>query len=863
MPNKSASGVSRKSYITPDEEQKQLMARGGPLIDEPYDLGDNLSGNKRLIVPAMNSLEELIRVPVKNCKSFRSAFTTASREIVLRMPEKNDVANVVPAFKPDGTRRAAISPELLGVVSVSFVDTIIAKSNSNSMGPVLDYFNTFGLGREGNPPPEKRIGIKPLRKKDGKFRWKITAADVPASVMQLLLSVYWFGTKWDGCLMTLARVAKSSLWAEKLAVLGRQYSDVIKAVEMVKSMELSIDEWDMTRDVPGTLDPFSYAAQLRSNGFDIIQNLRCGKNCVKGKPADMESESGQPKICFGVKGYNKLLESTQQGAVRSHGVDCKVDKIVNPSTQGLKRVVVDERYNTNGITRLETTFFFNRDFDACEPLWQDMEHIMDKQQSLLASSLVTCSFHDTFVDLGRHAQTSAIFYEPHVFKEKRRMWLTSHPNPVARKALSRDLKDMPDGLVVRYINSDTTKMNGVAVYGVHDTRSPDDSAGHRLLLHAAACSTSGTDPVGFLCVAGWEQFFDKPGPKHLYFRRVQLNRYPVGKTQLDTCFLSQSDASVTPEWAALNVDVDSLISLKPCIVKEQHLSFSEIQTDISIDCETPVPQQLDCDSENAETMGFYRGIRLVKDEYMPKDFRQISKLSVGTLGRLKTERCRFRYEGDWFWVPKDTHEKMKVYVGQLNVIILVRWGQRGFECMVENHDTTVSILLAPSGGTSTGTDTLNDRAHDRLQPETNPSTQTQFIGQPSRSDQIPVQNHPHVIHNLGFRKAKGDKLSSYVMLESGYYWLPKSLTERIIMKMESETGRSVTNDSVDHQQCFLNSFFLCRTENCRIGVTGHPNPEPLISITDKTGEVIISQPETMNSRKKRGLQVEPKRRRLA
>mmetsp|Transcript_16008 Transcript_16008/g.37959 ORF Transcript_16008/g.37959 Transcript_16008/m.37959 type:complete len:102 (-) Transcript_16008:135-440(-) len=57
--------------------------------------------------------------------------------------------------------------------------------------------------------PERRIGISPLKRAEGRLRWKITAADVPGSTMRNLLEVYEFGQLWDGQLSTLARWVKS------------------------------------------------------------------------------------------------------------------------------------------------------------------------------------------------------------------------------------------------------------------------------------------------------------------------------------------------------------------------------------------------------------------------------------------------------------------------------------------------------------------------------------------------------------------------------------------------------------------------------------------------------------------------------
>ena len=70
------------------------------------------------------------------------------------------------------------------------------------------------------------------------------------------------------------------------------------------------------------------------------------------------------------------------------------------------------------------------------------------------------------------------------------------------------VRDDPDALLARWINSLTGKMNGEVINGVHDTRSPDQSAWDQVLLHAAACSIG--DPFLFVCVRGHEQWFKQP-----------------------------------------------------------------------------------------------------------------------------------------------------------------------------------------------------------------------------------------------------------------------------------------------------------------------------------------------------------------
>jgi hypothetical protein len=46
----------------------------------------------------------------------------------------------------------------------------------------------------------------------------------------------------------------------------------------------------------------------------------------------------------------------QQGHASLSNIDCKLARMINPSTNLLKAVVQDPVYNTHGITRYELTF---------------------------------------------------------------------------------------------------------------------------------------------------------------------------------------------------------------------------------------------------------------------------------------------------------------------------------------------------------------------------------------------------------------------------------------------------------------------------------------------------------------------------
>jgi len=81
----------------------------------------------------------------------------------------------VTIYSSDGTLRPDFPDDanecVLNDETETFVDSIIASSDTNSMLCVLDFFNIFGLKREGKPEPEKKIGISPVREVGNKFIW--------------------------------------------------------------------------------------------------------------------------------------------------------------------------------------------------------------------------------------------------------------------------------------------------------------------------------------------------------------------------------------------------------------------------------------------------------------------------------------------------------------------------------------------------------------------------------------------------------------------------------------------------------------------------------------------------------------------
>ena len=871
------------TYVTPDAEQEKVRQEGGLGIDQPMVLGPNLAGTQQ-VIPKMREDETLFVMSNNKCQTFLTQAHLAIKRKCLQLSktEKIDVADCIPSHDLDGSRRPSCS---INVSSAKFVDTIVTSSNTQSMAPVVDFFGNFGLQRDGNPSPDKRIGITPLRKSKSEghaeklHRWKVTAADVPMKKMQALYEVYRHGRLWykKGIHHNYQQLLNTYEESWKHLAPDVELSKIIASFEIVRDGKLIFYEFDLTDDVPGTLDPSDFKDRIEIAGFNVVKDCKCGKNCVKYKSE--ADRSIRPKA------YNKIMETMQQGTVRDHGISDKFAKLLIPSTDGLKQKMYDPAFSKNGITRLEITFMLEEEMPRWQemtdrmdqridisvfqqfqrfqpfsdkfakllipstdglkqkmydpafskngitrleitfmleeemPRWQDMTDRMDQHRLMLKRSLVECSIHDHIDQMGTYAQTSVLFYFPHVFEKKRDKWLLGQGD---RKDLTESLKSYPDALLARWINSLTGKMNGEVINGVHDTRSPDQSAWSQVLLHAAACSIG--DPFLFVCVRGYEQWFSENGPNQMYFRVLRLRRKAMApKMHLDTWFPTKDKVPSECNFEAMGVDIDSL-SMKPVVVKSQHMNAAEIQIDITIDGNDLVQHVDDLQSDGTEAISKYAGCRLVKEEHLSSEFRPIKQLIIRPLGQKSTPRCCFNYEGAWFFSSSEKHAALSQHAHDSSKTILIRWGPNGFEFKVE------------------------------MQEDQNANVNPKWCGRPAHSESIPIRQDAQAIKGIGFRKVKGQSLSSYVQLDGeNRYWLPSSITELILTRLKVDTGIEIRSDeaALGWQYDYLNEYFVLRTEEAKVRVSGKRNAEISVSILDADGNTYISQRLTHSSRKRR------------
>jgi len=488
-------------------------------------------------------------------------------------------------------------------------------------------------------------------------------------------------------------------------------------------------------------------------------------------------------------------------------------------------------------------------------LWtlDEMQLELDQAKPLLQGHLVSCSIQDHIDDMTKYAPRSVIIFFPETFQFKRRLFVIEQ----GREALTADLKKYPDALIVRWYNSITGKMNGESVHGVYGTRSPDLHSWDRVALTAAACCL-GEDPILFTCVRGLNAFYGAEEPlNNYYFRRVTLKREPEGKTLLHTYFLTNNE--VVRDWNAVRVDSDSL-AIRPQIIHSRQLHYHEIQTRLRGN-DNGAAEDLEERSSNAveHFVGIPRRCRVAKEDNMPADFTEVSKLELCTVGRHKTQRTRFKLSGDWYWVPKEHNEILGQHIGRGGV--RVRWGSKGFECEI-----ATGVSSSSSEGAMETPGSLDRHAPQSAGPR-------RFLGQPSACTDIPISEHPHPILGIGFKRhgARSKKVPpSYLVLElpegPQRYWMPRSITTAFCEELKRGGKMPLEDVMFESEFDWPQGLYLLRTQAVKISVSGYPNPEPMICIVSSDHRPLITQPETKQSRNKRMIQLAPmdvtKRRRI-
>jgi hypothetical protein len=405
-------------------------------------------------------------------------------------------------------------------------------------------------------------------------------------------------------------------------------------------------------------------------------------------------------------------------------------------------------------------------------------------------------------------------------------------------------KKWPDAFVCRQSNRYTSKMNGVEVHALLDSRTPDVNGWDPTARVAAACSITGKNPTLLVCVGGLEKFFDvqdslkNPLIRNLYFVAVPLIRTPVfPRLRLQTYFIG----AIKNDWEAINVRPDDLL-LNPAVTTK--LRKSEFLTEVSIPAEfspDDLPPINDLSSEAVELFtGLAKRIKVPHEDTMPTEPSHWSDLKIGIVGRYKEEKLKFKYKGQYFWLPRAWEAEIREHVfGKKNVDCTFRWGPSGFVCSI-NHTTDADPASTPE-------DDMSDSP-----PCSTATLKTIHIGNISGAGDIPPSIDGHEIETGGFIHRKGNQPSCYLSLRGNCerFWIAKSLSEHLFAKAKTECAQN-SIDPIDYRLDYLAGYRLVKPDNDKIGVTGYANPEHRMWIVEATGDILMEQPETSRSAGKR------------
>ena len=416
-----------------------------------------------------------------------------------------------------------------------FCDNFICLGEGDSQTTVIEFFSAFGVTR-GNPDHAKRISVAParrirppghvgpLKRGEGQLPWKVAAADVPLETLDFMLQVYNFGLTWDKKLNSIGLWEETEVVKNHQAMLGITSAALVETIHNIRHGRFRILEYDLSKDVPGTLHPEDFKRAVTSAGHTLKESTKCGLSCVK------YDVKGHAHVT--VRVYNKILETMQQGAARRNNIACKVSRLLTPSTVGLTTKLCDKAYYDNGLTRDEATFTFPEG-----EAWSlnEMVSVLGESHALLENCLVSTSTHEHLAGMEQCLKRSIVVYCPLAFKWKRRQQLG------ITGADASYTTDYPDGVVMRWKNMYTRKVNGEEAYGKISGRGNevDKSGWDAVARVAAACCHSGQDPRLFVVVGGTERFFNGgKGPVHFYLREVPLQRFAVAPSmQLQTAFI--------------------------------------------------------------------------------------------------------------------------------------------------------------------------------------------------------------------------------------------------------------------------------------------------------------------------------------
>jgi hypothetical protein len=227
--------------------------------------------------------------------------------------------------------------------------------------------------------------------------------------------------------------------------------------------------------------------------------------------------------------------------------------------------------------------------------------------------------------------------------------------------------------------------------------------------------------------------------------------------------------------------------------------------------------------------GSIKGTRNANGGNMPMEPSLLRVLEIEESGIHKKERLKFKYNGQWFWLPSAWEAEIKEHVfGKTDVVCIFRWGASGFVCSI--HPTS-------------------------NYPPCSAATSKQYpiyVGNIYASGDIPVSFDGHEIETGGFVQRKGEQPSCFLALR-GFcerFWIPRSLSQKLFALAKTKCSESI--DPINYKLSFLATCRLVKPDNDKIGVPGLRNSEHRMWIREKdSNNILLQQLETSRSMVKR------------
>ncbi len=778
---------------------------------------------------------KLINVPLgcdkRSHKTWRNAASYAMKHLSLYHGHHN-IGDQKAWVTADGVQR----PKLDGpyIRTEPFCDNIIFEfpNQQSSVEPIkatTEFLNWLGMKRHKRASTkDSAISFHPSL--IGKTRIKVSLANVSLLRLEVLRKIMtsgftdsdlgnpekfnaWFQSL-EICLYKLKLILASEASTDLHGIVSKL--SVQEAMKIKIKEDIKMTEFDFTYDYAGCLDAEALTQTAEHLGHRVLDH-RCGLNCVK-----LEVNYQGMATPIHSRTYNKWLETWQQGFARSDDIACKSAFALNPSTTELADMLSRPEVQQHGLTRNELTFMA-----PSIPKIQDMIKILkDHSKTMVHTALVSCSLQDQLADMECRVKRSVLIFWPEVMAAKLRehregqtLSDCSGAEPGAcsdeKKGKNEIARFQPEGGLVRWMNKQTSKYNGVVLRTNITGRTTENSSWNGLVNLAALATTCAEAPVLFLGIQGHEQFISHSSHtgqnmQNLWFLAIDIKR--VGEEGLKTYlpyfsdFKTENFKNVRTSFNDVGINIEQLNNIRPaCLASHELMDYRSIKLDIELAGCFCSPSASDPSSVGHEqALGcpktyVYKGSEL---KHLPEEFTQWTRCVKRICG--PAQKADFNVLGSWFRVPK-SQEKEILQLITTNPDII---------CLVKRKNDVGGLIYQVVN------DAMSSSGHI---PSLIPSNS-------KSSAAMPAQDPPMIII-----AAKYDGKTLQVALDLvGSFFIPKTILLQLKDKFLGQ---------LDFKSFFareLVGYSVLHTESKGGFVKGNTNKEEYLSILDKAQVEVAS-----------------------